>query len=77
MHGRPLGHSGNGLMFLGRVQGYVPDQFAILTQDPDIEVAHNDDDPTSLVLPAHSNVVEFGPVASVKTPNLSILSILS
>ena len=34
MHGRPSGPCGDGLVVLGRVQGEVAEQFAILTQDP-------------------------------------------
>jgi hypothetical protein len=51
------------LIVLGRVQGEVAEQFAILTQDPDVQVAHEDDDPSSFVPPAHADVVETGPVA--------------
>jgi len=35
------------LVVLGRVQGEVAEQFAILTEDPDIEVAHKTDSVSS------------------------------
>ena len=62
MHGRPSGPAGDGLIVLGRVQGEVAEQFAILTQDPDIEVAHLR---TMILRPVWARptpVVELGPV---------------
>jgi hypothetical protein len=45
----------------------VAEQFAIFTEDPDIEVAHKDDDPPSLVAPTHPQVMEPRSVSEGET----------
>lgn len=57
-------------MVLGRVQGEVAEQFTILAQHTDVEVADQDNDPSGLVRSTDPYVMQPRPVAAGECPGL-------